>query len=129
MSTAGIVLIAGASIIVLAAIVLLVTAASRSDARRGEGALSRETVSRDESARREAEPILVSAAQPSTEVERAARSTAVVKAPPAAPVAYVPPDAETIGVTRRQFFNRGLITLMGASLGAFGAACLGFLWY
>ena len=34
----------------------------------------------------------------------------------------------SIGVSRRQFFNRATITLMSASLGAFGAAVVGFLW-
>ena len=47
------------------------------------------------------------------EVELAAvaaeRSTELEKAAPSLPVPYVPPDPETIGVTRRQFFNRGLV--------------------
>jgi cytochrome b6-f complex iron-sulfur subunit len=33
-----------------------------------------------------------------------------------------------LGVTRRQFLNRGVGTMFGVSLGAFGAATLGFLW-
>jgi cytochrome b6-f complex iron-sulfur subunit len=40
----------------------------------------------------------------------------------------VAPDPETIGETRRSFFNRATITLMSASLGAFGASLLAFLW-
>ncbi len=41
---------------------------------------------------------------------------------------YVPPDDETLGVTRRQFFNRSIVLLMGLSLTGFGAAVLAFLW-
>ena len=44
------------------------------------------------------------------------------------PVPYVPPDPETIGVTRRQFFNRGIVALTCAGLAGFGAAAVGFLW-
>jgi cytochrome b6-f complex iron-sulfur subunit len=43
-------------------------------------------------------------------------------------VPYVPPDPEVLGVTRRQFFNRSLVTLMIVGLSGFGAACLAFLW-
>ena len=41
---------------------------------------------------------------------------------------YVPADPEIIGVSRRQFFNRTIITLMGMSLSSFGMACIAFLW-
>ena len=41
---------------------------------------------------------------------------------------YVPPDPETLGVTRRQFFNRSIVLLMGLGLTGFGAAVLAFLW-
>ena len=41
---------------------------------------------------------------------------------------YVPPDAETIGVTRRQFFNRSIIVVTAFGLSAFGAAVIAFLW-
>jgi cytochrome b6-f complex iron-sulfur subunit len=43
-------------------------------------------------------------------------------------VPYVPPDPETIGVTRRQLFNRGLVALTSAGLAGFGAAVVSFLW-
>ncbi|MGH9032907.1 MAG: ubiquinol-cytochrome c reductase iron-sulfur subunit [Acidimicrobiia bacterium] len=49
-------------------------------------------------------------------------------APSEPPVAYVPPDAETLGVTRRQFFNRSIVGLMGLGLAGFGSATLAFLW-
>jgi cytochrome b6-f complex iron-sulfur subunit len=39
-----------------------------------------------------------------------------------------PADVETVGVSRRQFFNRGVLAFEGLTLGAFGAAVIGFLW-
>ncbi|MGH9027051.1 MAG: ubiquinol-cytochrome c reductase iron-sulfur subunit, partial [Acidimicrobiia bacterium] len=40
----------------------------------------------------------------------------------------VPVDEEELGLTRRQFFNRGILTGIGISVGAFGVASLAFLW-
>jgi len=37
-------------------------------------------------------------------------------------------DAEVLGVTRRQFFNRGIVAAQGLTLGGFGVAVLAFLW-
>ena len=45
-----------------------------------------------------------------------------------APVAWVPPDAETIDFTRRQFFNRSIVTVFAFGLSGFGASMLAFLW-
>lgn len=39
-----------------------------------------------------------------------------------------PPDLETIGISRRQFFNRGIVGLQLLSIGSFGAASLAFLY-
>src|SRR5690606_17933445 len=42
---------------------------------------------------------------------------------------WIAPDAEAIGVSRRQFFNRSIISLIAASAGTFGAASfVAFLW-
>jgi cytochrome b6-f complex iron-sulfur subunit len=54
--------------------------------------------------------------------------TDVVVAKDTAPVPHVPVDPEMIGVTRRQFFNRSIIAMMGLGLSGFGAAVLAFLW-
>jgi cytochrome b6-f complex iron-sulfur subunit len=51
-----------------------------------------------------------------------------VKVAPAEVAPFVAPDEEAIGVSRRQFFNRTAVTLMAASIGAFGASVVGFLW-
>lgn len=37
-------------------------------------------------------------------------------------------DAETYGVTRRQFFNRGILGIFGLFLAQFGIASLAFMW-
>jgi cytochrome b6-f complex iron-sulfur subunit len=44
------------------------------------------------------------------------------------PAVYVPPDPETLGVTRRQFLNRSIVGFMVMSLSGFGAAVIAFLW-
>ena len=38
------------------------------------------------------------------------------------------PRPELVGVTRRQFFNRSAIALLGVGASGFGAAVLAFLW-
>ena len=100
--------------------------------RSSTGALSRETVKRDTSS--PTEPTLST----STEIEsagreradetRAAAGGAVAKRGRGTVVEYEPVDEEELGVTRRHFFNLGLLTLVGFSVTAFGGACLAFLW-
>ncbi len=41
---------------------------------------------------------------------------------------YITPDADTIGVTRRQFLNRSVVGMMAFGLSGFGASMLAFLW-
>ena len=123
-------IVAGA---LFAALLVVITTVRRSDVRRGLGALSRETIGRDRSeddasalSGRAYEQAAVRAASGDAP---APRSTVLAIPDPTPPmVVWTPPDPEQIGVTRRQFFNRSAITLMGASLGAFGAACIAFLW-
>lgn len=57
---------------------------------------------------------------------RPAGDVAIVESAPPAP--FVAPDPVTLGVTRRQFFNRGIVGMMGFGLSGFGGACLAFLW-
>ncbi len=123
--TAGAVIAVVVVAVVVLGGVLFLTAARRADVR-GAGALSRET-------RRADKPTAEALPEAPTgrEVEAAAaeaRSAALVPATSAAPVPWVPPDPEVLAVTRRQFFNRASVSLMGASLGAFGAASVAFLW-
>lgn len=125
MSSTAVIAIAIAAVVVLAAVVLL-TAARRSDVR-GAGALSRETRRRDRDADIDLPPAVTG-----RDVERAAvagRSTAIEPAPPTVPTLWVPPDAEALGVSRRQFFNRATVSLMSVGLGTFAAAgFVAFLW-
>lgn len=125
MSTAGIIITAVVAVVVLAAITL-VTAARRSDVR-GAGELTRETRRRDRSA-----PLADAADRGGIKYETAVveeRTAALVPKVATTPEIFVKPDAEAIGVSRRQFFNRAAVTLMSASLGTFFAAgFLAFLW-
>ena len=128
MSPSTIIAIAVPVLVVLAG-VLLYAAARRRDTGSAEGVMSSETVHRDRG------PVqLAEGDRPVSgrEVERAAvlarrESAAPVKvAEP--PVAWVPPDEEALGVSRRQFFNRGIVTFFGLSLSGFGTAVIAFLW-
>jgi len=120
------VLFAVVVLVVLAAAVLF-GAARRRD--RSATGLSREARTRD---RRN--PAL--AAEPTSptgrEVERAEREARtstdleIVESAPPAP--FVAPDPLAIGVSRRQFFNRGIVGMMGLSIAGFGGASLAFLW-
>ena len=128
MSPTTIIAIAVPVLVVLAG-VLLFAAARRRDTGSAEGVMSSETVHRDRGPVQLAEPDRPASGR---EVERAAalarrESAAPVKvAEP--PVAWVPPDAETVGVTRRQFFNRSIVVSFALGLSTFGAGVLAFLW-
>ena len=120
--------VALAALIVLAVVAVL-AAARRRQSSAAIGMVSRETRSRDRGS-----PALATEEAPSgRQVEKAARRQRTgaalertAAAPPPAP--YVPPDPETIGVSRRQFFNRTIVGLMGMSITGFGVACIAFLW-
>ena len=130
MSAAAIIAIGIAVVVVLAA-VLFITAARRADVR-GAGALTRETRRRDRGAvegvatvetARDVEAAAVAARAGSTRTGTAIAPTAGLP-----PAPWTPPDPEVIGVSRRQFFNRTLVTLMSVSLGTFGLAVIAFLY-
>jgi cytochrome b6-f complex iron-sulfur subunit len=122
-------------IVLLGAVVLLGTAQRRAST----GRLSRETRRADASTPpQEAQP--EGAGEPATsdaeararadESRRAIESGGALPVPAGerAPVRYEPIDEEELGVTRRQFFNRGILTGIGVALGAFGGAALAFVW-
>src|SRR5438552_4679731 len=115
---------------------MIVTTGRRRDEARALGRLSRETIERDRS-EESAAPVLGGfdvAPRTGREVERLAtlerveRETLPATTAPAAPPSLPPMDPETLGVTRRQFLNRGIVTAFGLGLGAFGASMLAFLW-
>jgi cytochrome b6-f complex iron-sulfur subunit len=131
MNTTAAIVIGVAVAVVLGALAFM-TLARRSDVR-GAGALSHETVRRDAVARAAAVPVEVGArtgAQVEAEAVAARAGTGL------APITtdtgltpWQPPDPEALGVSRRQFFNRATISLMGAGIGTFSAAAfVAFLW-
>jgi cytochrome b6-f complex iron-sulfur subunit len=101
----------------------------RRDTQDATGVLSRETLKRDRPA--DVSPL---GSQPSgKEIERIAEAErqgggAVAVAAKADLAPFVPPDPETVGVTRRQFFNRSIIAFFGFALSIFGVQVIAFLW-
>jgi cytochrome b6-f complex iron-sulfur subunit len=125
-------------IVVLAGVVVFAST-RRSDADRAQGNLSRETRQRDRGRGAATTAAATDVEEPAAavvsgrEVERAA---ALARRDPAelelvgsgAPVPWIPPDDEAIGVARRQFLNRSIIGLMGLSITSFGTAVVAFLY-
>ena len=121
------------ALILFVAGVTIVLLASR--ARSSTGALSRETRRRDQGA-----PAPEDALEPvtSTALEAAGRERSdetrqrlgglPVRRRRGEVVEYEPIDEEELGVTRRQFLNRGLLMTVGFGLAAFAPAMLAFLW-
>jgi len=97
------------------------------------GRLSRETRQRDTAA-----PAATSTELETTDASAEARARAdearaATGAVPATRASsgvarYEPIDPEELGVTRRQFFNRGVLTGLLLAVSGFGAAALAFLW-
>lgn len=120
-------------IVVLALVALIVVGASlrNRDSSSAFGQLSGETIKRDRTAHvdnesGEKENVVTGKAVEAA--ARAERSGSLVSARSSAPVAYVPPDPETVGIARRQFMNRGIVAMFGLGLTSFGAASIAFLW-
>jgi len=116
-------------LLVLTAVMLLGTARRRAQT----GRLSRETKASDRST---TDTPGAELARTDDDLDAEARARAEAAKDAATPVPAgartvaerVPVDEEELGVTRRQFFNRGILTGIGISVGAFGAASLAFLW-
>lgn len=123
-------------VVLLVAAVSVVMLAGRARAA-STGALSRETRKRDAE---KSEPASTEAVESSsTELEATGRERSdetrtsafggrLARRRGGEVVEYEPVDEEEIGVSRRQFLNRGLLTAVGFGLSGFGAAMLGFLW-
>lgn len=123
--------------IIVIAILVLVAAAGLlivSTLRRREsvaaGHLSRETRKRDRSSRRAA---TIEEGATGQDVEAAAvlarKGGDLVPVTEAAPITpWVAPDAQEVGVNRRQFLNRSIIGAFVLALSGFGASLLAYLW-
>ena len=120
----------GIVVLVVLAVVLFAGAARRRDTGEAIGGLSRETRKRDKSSAAVTveQPLAGRDVEKAAAIERREPSKDIVKASPAEMAPWVPPDPETLGVTRRQFLNRGIVTLMSFSLATFGLTIIGFLW-
>lgn len=133
MDTSIIAIIAVVAFVVLAG-VLLLAAARRNETTKAVGALSRETRERDRgttpvSARTEGKATASGKElELAAALERRESGKELVTAGTAAPTAWVPPDPDTLGATRRQFLNRSITGFFVIGLSGFGAACIAFLW-
>jgi cytochrome b6-f complex iron-sulfur subunit len=131
-----------ALVIALAVVAGLAVAALVAEGRRraGVGQLGRDTIRRDRSTRRVLSR--TAAGSPRTRSELARRRADAVRAALEEHErtgelerlgSHVPPQRaevsdEEIGITRRQFFNRGVLAGLGLFVAGVGAAMLGFLW-
>src|SRR4051794_24864455 len=127
MESSTILAIAIGVLVALGALVLLT-----STRRRDASAVSRETVKKDRSDSPflggEDEVVTGRDVERAAVLERRGGGTALVPVEAAPPAPWVPPDPEVVGVTRRQFFNRSIVAMMGLGLTGFGAAVIAFLW-
>lgn len=131
MSAVSVLAIALPALALLGLVVLFVTTRRR-DTDRATGRLSRETRRRDQVRLPSLPPEPVAVVTTGRDVERAAvaerRGRDIVPVTPGAVTPWSPPDADSLGVTRRQFLNRSVVQLMLVSITGFGAASLAFLW-
>jgi cytochrome b6-f complex iron-sulfur subunit len=120
-----VVIVAGASVMLLA-----------NRQRAATGNLSRETRRRDEEAAAAAGEPPAAGTELELSAEARARADEARAGTGSVPATrgnkgvtvWEPVDEEEIGVTRRQFLNRGILLTMLAGLGTFGASLLAFLW-
>ena len=118
MTTTTILLLVVAGAVVLFAVLLFSTARRRDESRAVERAAA-------QTGPQEAE------GPSGREVERAAalaRRQVVLPGTTTPPAPRGPLDPEALGVTRRQFLNRSIVSVFGVGLGGFGAAMLAQLW-
>jgi cytochrome b6-f complex iron-sulfur subunit len=118
-----------AAVLVLAGVMIIATGRRRA----GTGRLSRET-RRADAPPPSASTDLATTDQGEEALDEAARaraeetSQALEPAGARVPAERVPVDEEELGVTRRQFFNRGILLGQSLAVGGFGIAALAFLW-
>jgi cytochrome b6-f complex iron-sulfur subunit len=119
--------------LILAAAVFVVVATTVSRSRSSTGSLGRETRRADRSTTEAAarpdldEEARVRFAETKSELEPAGQ--AVERSAGGGLIRFGPPaEPEVVGVSRRQFFNRGIVAAQSLVLGSFGLAVIGFLW-
>jgi hypothetical protein len=138
MDSGTIFLLAVVGVLGLAFLFLFATARRR-DTERAISTLPEEAVPAETEADADATPALIGATTTETamtgrrgrELERSValerhRQAAPAPSPPPPPPAI--PDEETLGVTRRQVLNRGIVASMLLAITGFGASMLAMLW-
>jgi cytochrome b6-f complex iron-sulfur subunit len=117
-------------VIILAAITVLVSARRRSSDAQGRttGKLGAETKASDSSALAVTDDTSDDARARAEDTKAAAGGGVPASRGSTTLAEMAPADYEEIQVSRRQFFNRGIITTMAVSIGAFGAASISFLY-
>ena len=130
MNTATILGLAAVALVVLAGLFVFATTRSR-DRASAVGALSRETRKRDRqtiSTGEDTEAVVTGReVERSAALERTGGGT-LVETKAAPPAIRQPLDPEAYGVTRRQFFNRGITAFFALGLAGFGTTTIAFLW-
>jgi cytochrome b6-f complex iron-sulfur subunit len=117
-------------VIILAAVTVLASARRRSADAQGRvtGKLGGETKASDSSALATTEDTSEDARARAEETKASAGGGVPASRGSTALAEMAPADYEEIQVSRRQFFNRSIITTMAISIGAFGAAAISFLY-
>ncbi|HEX6312400.1 MAG TPA: Rieske 2Fe-2S domain-containing protein [Acidimicrobiia bacterium] len=129
MSSSTALVIGLAAVLVLAGVMIIATGRRRA----GTGRLSRET-RRADTPPTSTSTELATTDEGETAIDEAARARAdeteqaLEPAGARVPAERVPVDEEELGVTRRQFFNRGILLGQSLAVGGFGVAALAFLW-
>ncbi len=129
MDSSTVLVVAIGGLLMLAAIVVVATGRQRA----GVGRLDPDAVRRDQLAAHPAgRGTALAARAPDLDEEARARAEetrrALVPTEEYAPAPYVPVDEEELGVTRRQFFNRGILASLALGVSGFGVAMLAFVW-
>ena len=111
-------------VILGAGVVLLANARRQSTT----GRLTRETRGRDTATSAAGTDLVDADARARADESKGLAGGALVRRAKGTPARYEPVDPDEIGITRRQFFNRGILGGMALGVGGFGAAALAFLW-
>lgn len=130
METTTILGIAAVVLVVLGGLFAFATTRSR-DRASAVGALSRETRKRDrtvKSAGEDTEAVVTGREVERSAVVARAGGGTLVETKAAPPAIRQPLDPEAYGVTRRQFFNRGITAFFALGLAGFGTTVIAFLW-
>ena len=115
-----------AIVVVLGGALIFLLATGRRRATTGR--LSRETRQRDEGVPTSTELATVDESEDARARADDTRGATPAKRAGSGVARYEPIDPEELGVTRRQFFNRGILTGLALGVSGFGAAALAFLW-